>query len=265
MPELAEVEYYRKQWDAGFGKKVTKILLHGEKRIFRGTDIKGMERLLPGAMLLESKASGKQMVFRFSKNLWLGLHLGMTGMLRVEAPGFVPQKHDHLVLCQKERTLVFKDMRQFGRVRFHQGKDAPEWWSQIPAALTSNEFTQGQMTDFLQRHGKLPVKAALLLQSGFPGVGNWMADEILWRAKIAPQLRSSKISGQRAQALWKSIRFVCRQAIRHVGPKFDDPPKDWLFHQRWSKAGRCPNHRVPLSRATVGGRTTAWCQLCQQE
>ena len=38
------------------------------------------------------------------------------------------------------------------------------------------------MEEFLARHPKLPMKAVLLLQPGFPGVGNWMADEILWRA-----------------------------------------------------------------------------------
>ena len=38
MPELAEVEYFRKRWDAGLGKRIVAVQLHGEKRIFRETD-----------------------------------------------------------------------------------------------------------------------------------------------------------------------------------------------------------------------------------
>jgi formamidopyrimidine-DNA glycosylase len=72
MPELAEVEYFRKSWDPGLGKKILRVLLHSEKRIFRGTDVALLERLLPGSTLLNSEASGKQMVFRFTKHLWLG-------------------------------------------------------------------------------------------------------------------------------------------------------------------------------------------------
>ena len=65
------------------------------------------------------------MLFVFSGGNWLGIHLGMTGKIRVEPANFRPDKHDHLALYQRERALVFTDSRQFGRVRFHHGsKDA---------------------------------------------------------------------------------------------------------------------------------------------
>src|SRR4051812_27897383 len=264
MPELAEVEYFRKRWDPGLGRKILRVLLHPEKRIFRGTDIGLMEKLLPGSTLLNSEASGKQMVFRFTKNLWIGLHLGMTGDMRIEKPDFQPAKHDHLVLLQKERALVFEDCRQFGRVRFAQSKAPPDWWASIPAALTSSGFTAKTMELFLQRHRKLPIKAGLLLQTGFPGVGNWMADEILWRARLDPHTRAGEVIGDKSRALWKQVRFVCQAAIHHIGTDWSDLPKGWLFHERWKKTGSCPKHRTPLKRETIGGRTTAWCARCQQ-
>ncbi|HUR44997.1 MAG TPA: DNA-formamidopyrimidine glycosylase family protein [Candidatus Saccharimonadales bacterium] len=264
MPELAEVEYSRKRWDPGMGQKVLKVLLHAEKRIFRGTDIKLLQSTLPGSTLLRSEAGGKQMVFQFSKGLWLGIHLGMTGEMRVEKSDYLPAKHDHLVLVQKKQALVLEDCRQFGRVRFANSKTPPEWWASIPKPLTSASFTAKSMEEFLQRHRKLPIKACLLLQNGFPGVGNWMADEILWRARLNPHVLSGSINGKRAQALWKQIRFVCQAAIRHIGDDWSDVPKNWLFHERWKKAGLCPRHQVPLRRETIGGRTTAWCAQCQE-
>jgi formamidopyrimidine-DNA glycosylase len=264
MPELAEVEYFRKRWDPGLGKKILRVLLHPEKRIFRGTDVGLLQKLLPGSTLVNSEASGKQMVFRFTKNLWLGLHLGMTGDMRVEKADFQPAKHDHLVLFQRDRALVFEDCRQFGRVRFAQSKAPPDWWSSIPPALTSEGFTTDTMEAFLQRHSKLPIKGALLLQTGFPGVGNWMADEILWRTGLDPRTSSGKVTGARARSLWSQIRFVCQAAIHHIGSDWSDLPRGWLFHERWSKDGSCPKHRSALKRETIGGRTTAWCPKCQK-
>ena len=127
MPELAEVDYYRKQWHQGLGAKIETVQLHPSTRIFRGTAPAALRKALCGACLLSSETHGKQMLFRFSNNLWLGLHLGMTGKLRTEEPGFPPGKHDHLVLYQERRALVFSDARQFGRVRFHQGAEPPAW------------------------------------------------------------------------------------------------------------------------------------------
>jgi formamidopyrimidine-DNA glycosylase len=264
MPELAEVEYYRKQWNAGLGAKVLAIELHADKRIFRGTDTVTMQRDLPGSKLISSEARGKQMAFRFSNGKWLAIHLGMTGKLRVEPNNFIAGKHDHLVLRQKQRSLVFSDPRQFGRVLWFHDPGEPPWWSKIAPALTSSAFTGAVLMNALQRHRRLPIKATLLLQQHFPGVGNWMADEILWCAKMNPRTLSGDISGARVSALFKSIRFVCSGALKHVGEEFSDPPENWFFHVRWSAGGKCPRDGTKLKRDTIGGRTTAWCPKCQR-
>ncbi len=118
MPELAEVEFYRKEWDAGLRKKITRVELHAGKRVFRGLKEKRLVVALQGATYLGSEAQAKLMCFRFSGGVWLGIHLGMTGELRVEPASFTPAKHDHLVLRQKGRALVFSDPRQFGACIF---------------------------------------------------------------------------------------------------------------------------------------------------
>ena len=263
MPELAEVEYFRRQWDAGLRQRVQAVVLHGDKRIFRGTDVHALESKLPGAMLLSSEARAKQMLFRFSKGLWLGVHLGMTGRLHTQPPNFSPSRHDHLVLRQKAQALVFTDVRQFGRVLFHVGRKQPDWWTRIPPAVTSVDFTRERVRSFLQRRRRLAIKAALLVQSAFPGVGNWMADEILWRAHVDPRQHCGTLNPRQIAALWRAARKVCGDALASVGVDFSDPPKTWLFHERWKKGGRCPRDRVPLQNAQIGGRTTRWCGKCQ--
>ena len=265
MPELAEVEYFRRRWDIGVGREILEVTINSGKRIFRGNDLAALRRLLPGAKLLGSESRGKQMLFRFSRNAWLGVHLGMTGELRHESLASAPGKHDHLILRQARQSLVFGDPRQFGRVLFHQGADAPEWWSKLPPALTSPEFTVKRMQEFLQRRGRSPIKGVLLRQEFFIGIGNWMADEILWRAKIHPRRPAGRLSTAEARAIWRATRFVCAGALRIVAKDYSDPPPSWLFRHRWESGGRCPKDDSDLARATIGGRTTAWCPQCQPE
>ena len=263
MPELAEVDFFRRQWNPGIGAVVRGVSLHAGCRLFRGPPTRVLTRRLNGATLLESTAHGKQMLFRFSGGAWLGVHLGMTGALRVEPRGFVPGRHDHLVLVQSGRSLAFADPRQFGRVRFHVGPGEPEWWRDLPPSLTSPEFTLDRLTAFLQRHARAPIKAVLLSQEGFPGVGNWMADEILWRARLHPRLRAARVGSKSRAELWRAVRLVCKGALRFVAGDYSDPPTSWLFPHRWAAGGRCPRHQVILERATIAGRTTAWCARCQ--
>lgn len=263
MPELAEVEHHRRRWDAGLGHRVVGVELHQGKRIFRGIDPDALRSALHGAKLVRSEARGKQMLFQFSKDGWLGVHLGMTGELRIERPEFPPGKHDHLVLCQRERTLIFSDARLFGRVLFHRGKTAPAWWTKIPPALTSDAFTVADLKSFLSRRSRAPIKGVLLMQERFPGVGNWMADEILWRMGLHPQTPAGRLADFETKKLWQTIRWVCRGALRIVAKDYSDPPATWLFPHRWEKGGCCPKHGSKVDRATIGGRTTAWCPKCQ--
>jgi formamidopyrimidine-DNA glycosylase len=263
MPELAEVEWFRKQWDIGRGHDIVDLSLHAHNRVFRGTKTRGLRKHLVGTKLERSIAHGKRMLFRFSGDNWLGIHLGMTGKIRVEDPGFRPTKHDHLVLCQRKRALIFTDSRQFGRVRFHHGPGEPDWWKSPAPEIVSRDFDQRFVDQFLDRHRKAPIKAALLMQNGFPGIGNWMADEILWRARILPAKRTGKlIAGERA-AIFHAIKFVVKKSLETLGKDFSDPPGGWLIHQKWKRNGLCPKHRTPLGHATIAGRTTAWCARCQ--
>ena len=271
MPELAEVEFYRKQWQCGLNQKILAVELHTEARVLRGADTEALRTTLTGSVLRSSEAHGKQMFFRFSRHGWLGLHLGMSGQLRVEPPGHAPGRHDHLVLRQRRQSLVFADPRMLGMVRFHAGQTTPPWRANLPAPILSNQFTRDAMARFLSRHGRQPLKAVLLMQDGFPGVGNWMAAEILWQAALHPERRSDQLNPAEMKQLYRQVRFVCRQAMRTVGAgvgsvggEFGDPPATWLFHRRWRKGGNCPRDGSALSRAEIGGRTTCWCQSCQR-
>ncbi len=295
MPELAEVEYLRKVWNPGLGQRILKVRLHADAKVFRDTSAAHMRRCLVGTTLQSSEAAAKQMLFRLeapsglleagdvharhvarqarkppyrsnetttrlraSGGAWLGIHLGMTGHLSVHPAGHVQGRHDHLVLDQAKQCLVFSDARMFGRIQFSEGSDPPDWWTSLAPPILSKHFTVEAVASFLVRRARTPIKTVLLMQERFPGVGNWMADEILWRAAIHPRRVAGSLGPAEIRTLHRETRHVCDRALKTIGETFADPPKTWLFPHRWADGGRCPRTGVRLVREDIGGRTTCW-------
>jgi formamidopyrimidine-DNA glycosylase len=273
MPELAEVEFYRKRWaQVATGDRVRRVLTHDTKRLLRHVDGPLLRRSLTGATLESSATAAKQMLFRFSGGAWLGIHLGMSGELTVAPATYRPGKHDHLVLLTARHALVFTDPRMFGSVEFQVGREPPAWWTSIAPAILSEAFTADAVADFLRRRARAPIKAVLLMQERFPGIGNWMADEVLWRAGIHPARRSGSLRPSEVRTLWRECRRVCRQALAAIAGRGRQLPADlnvgipssWLFLHRWRPGGTCPRSGKPLAHATIGGRTTCWSPARQK-
>ncbi len=264
MPELAEVEYFRRRWNPGVGRKVKKAFLNPKARIGRDVEVKAMTKALVGAKLIESLAAAKQMAFRFTHGAWLGVHLGMTGRLEAGDAAREPTPYDHFKLTMSGgKELIFVDPRQFGRVLFWQGVGVPPWWSKIPPAILSPEFTIGTVEVFLRRRARAPIKSVLLMQERFPGIGNWMADEVLWRAGFHPKAKAGDFGPKSLRKLHATLRAVCADALKVIGKDWSDPPESWLFNHRWKDGGNCPRSKQPLIREVVGGRTTCWSPLRQ--
>jgi len=258
MPELAEVEYFRKRWDVGLNDPIIGVELHRQARVFRACDVDLLVLRLKGKQLISSEAAAKQMLFRIDPDGWLGIHLGMTGELSVQPVQHPPRRSDHLILRQKSRSLVFSDPRMFGQILFDRGPTPPSWWTRIPPALLSDGFRHEDLAAFLLRHPRAPIKSLLLRQERFPGIGNWMADEILWRAAIHPKQTAGSLTSRSIRTLYREIRWVCRRALATIGVTMQDPPSSWLFPHRWSDGGHCPRTCTPLIREDIGGRTTCW-------
>ena len=263
MPELAEVEYFRKKWNVGLAHKIVSIHLQPKKRVFRQTSTTLLTRKIRGRSFRSSHAHGKQMLFRFGSDAWLGIHLGMTGRLLAASSLHRPSSSDHLILRTASHSLIFRDPRLFGRVRFAVSPRPPSWWSSLPPPIQSPKFTVPYLRKICARRARSPLKALLLMQQFFPGIGNWMADEILWQTKLCPRTLSGVLSSASIAQLHQRLRQICRTSLRLIGHDYSDPPKTWLYRHRWRSGGYCPRCQRRLSRAPIGGRTTCWCPACQ--
>ena len=116
----------------------------------------------------------------------------------------------------------------------------------------------------LMRGRSAPIKAVLLDQSVAAGVGNWIADEVLYQAGVDPRRRASTLTQAELRRVRDRIRSVVATAVRYNSDS-DRFPRRWLFHDRWGKKALAMTSRGErILYATVGGRTTAWVPTVQR-
>ena len=108
------------------------------------------------------------------------------------------------------------------------------------------------------------IKSVLLDQSVAAGVGNWMADEMLYRAKIHPEVKASDLNEETLMNLREAMFEVTNVAVENNADsrRF---PSDWLFHNRWGKNQNAKMaNGEKISFCEVGGRTTAFVATKQK-
>jgi formamidopyrimidine-DNA glycosylase len=123
-------------------------------------------------------------------------------------------------------------------------------------AVSRREF------DDLLSRSRRTLKALLIDQTALAGLGNLLADEILWRAGIDPRHPASELTPEQRARLYDQMRRVLRAS---VGARRVPPRRSWLTGVRDDPDARCPRCGTPLRRHRVGGRTTVWCPQCQPE
>ena len=102
-----------------------------------------------------------------------------------------------------------------------------------------------------------PLKARLLDQNAISGIGNLLADEVLWQSAISPSRRAKTLDVDEADELRRVLRRCTRAAIRKGGVHTGE-----IIPFRHADAS-CPRCGAPMKRGTVGGRTTWWCSTEQ--
>jgi len=260
MPELAEVYYHSSRWKASAKERFNLAWWHPKTRCCRTLDARELERSVKDLELLAGYTHGKRMLFSFSGGVFLEVHLGMTGSLHREDRTYEEGRYDHFAIRSIKSVLVFRDPRQFGKVALHCTRDGtlPLWWRELPPQPQTEAFTRERFDAMLARRKGSVLKPLLLQQELFPGVGNWMSDEILWRARLKPDRRLSSLSSAEREQLFLKTKWVCAKAIEIIGKDYSDPPRSWLFLHRWKDGGVCPVSKKELRRDSIGGRTTCW-------
>jgi formamidopyrimidine-DNA glycosylase len=224
-----------------------------------------------GRTLLQSCRKGKQMYWLLSgPGLQPTLHLGMTGWVSIEGQGKTefmryavdtanwPPKFTKAEFTFSDGTrLAFTDPRRLARIKLVKDplKEAPV--SELAPDALLEMPDQAGFDKLLQRN--VPIKALLLDQNGFlAGIGNYLADEVLYQSAIHPETAAWALRPAESAALRSNLIAIIKHAVK-VNAESDKFPKSWLFHYRWGKGkGKAVDHEGRnITFVTVGGRTSA--------
>jgi formamidopyrimidine-DNA glycosylase len=246
MPELPEVERARQAIERVLGREIVAVD-DRDTYVCRPHAPGEIAAALRGHRLLRAHRRGK-FLWVESTGPVLGLHLGMSGRIDVDAPPAANGWDRFAIAFAGGGRLALNDPRRLGRVLLepdfsHVGPDAAE---------VSREAFRRRVG-----RGTAPIKARLLDQGVVAGIGNLLADEGLWRARLSPRRPAGELSVEELDRLRRELRAAVRSAIR-LGAAYTGR----LIPER-RDGGRCPRCGSVLARGVVGGRTTYWCPTDQ--
>lgn len=259
MPELPDVEGFRAVLaEHGTGRRVQHVEVE-DSGVLRDVSASQLKTSLRGRRFSEPQRHGKWLIARTDGPALL-MHFGMTGSLRWAEPGEGLHRHDRVVFAVDDGELRFRDMRKLqGITLARRPAEIERVLGELgPDALDVGREEFGRV--LTARSGRQSVKAALIDQSVIAGLGNLLADEILWRARIHPRRPARELSAAEIARVHGQMRKVLRAAVP-AGLVPGSP--GWLTGRRNSEHGQCPRCGTELERDQVAGRTTIVCPNCQ--
>lgn len=259
MPEILEVEHYRQLAELGLHRKIAKVWMVDGRYGRGGTTPRRLRDALSGRSFSTARRRGKLMLLDTDGGPTLGVRFGMTGGVVVDeterldrlryGPGvFGSQWVRASFTFDDGGFMSFHDPRRFGSLEL-----APDESRLGPDALTVTRTELAQALSVRPGHGAVaPLKARLMDQERVAGIGNLLADEMLWRSGLDPRRRDA-LSDEELTRLHKNVRSTLRQ----LGTRGGSHTGDLMEERRVD--GHCPLDGTPLQRASVGGRTSFWC------
>jgi formamidopyrimidine-DNA glycosylase len=274
MPELPEVETVRRQLAGSLTGLAFVAVERTEPAMLIDCTATEVVAGLPGRRVKSVERLGKFIVVTLSAEVFLTLHLGMTGQLLVD-PREDPGPHTRFLFRLKNprghgTTLEFRDARKFGRLHLTTGGPPARLGALGPDAWLGS-WDAGYLAGRL--HGrKVALKAFLLDQRHLAGIGNIYADEILWWTGLSPLRQSGSLTAGEVGRLSGEIRRRLDEGVRLLGCSLSDfvdtagQPgefQDWL--QAYGRQGQaCSRCGGTFVRVVIGGRGTAYCPGCQR-
>jgi formamidopyrimidine-DNA glycosylase len=263
VPELPDVEGFRRVLaEHAAGRTIRRVDVL-DRGVLRGIAPRRFAERVRGRRFDEPTRHGKWLIVPMRAGPVLLAHFGMTGSL-VWSPdgsrGTERQRYDRVVFVLSGGELRYRDMRKLQGLRLAADDgEVEETLADVgPDALA---VTRGQLCDLLGGKRR-QVKPALVDQSVLAGLGNLLADEILWHARIHPRRRCASLTDDELAQLHRSMRSVLR---RSLGAERVPPRPSWLTGHRDDRPGTCPRCGATLAHGRTGGRGTTWCPRCQPD
>lgn len=254
MPELPDVEGFRRVVaEHGTGRRIVDVRV-ADSGVLHGVGPERLRAALVGRTFREPGRRGKWLIMPLSDRPLVLLHFGMTGSISWNAQ---PHRHDRVTFVLAGGELRYRDTRKLRGLWLAADRDAAD---RLLAGVGTDAMTITKEEFAAVITARRQVKATLLDQSAVAGLGNLLADEICWRARVRPRRRGEDLTPAERDGLHRAMRRVLRGAI----PAGRVPGRrSWLTGRRDDPDPVCPRCGTRLRRGRAAGRGTVWCPRCQ--
>ncbi|XP_076906577.1 formamidopyrimidine-DNA glycosylase-like isoform X2 [Bidens hawaiensis] len=276
MPELPEVEAARRAIAENcIGKRIKRCVVADDTKVIDGVSRGDFEASLTGKTIVAAHRKGKNMWIQLDSPPFPSFQFGMAGAIYIKGVAVTkykrsavsdtdewPSKYSKVFIeLDDGLELSFTDKRRFAKVRLLKNPAIVAPISELGPDALLEPMTEDELFKALSKK-KIAIKALLLDQSFISGVGNWIADEVLYQAKIHPLQSAASISKEGCAALHKSLKEVIEHSVE-VDADSSRFPADWLFHSRWGKKpGKINGKAIDFIKA--GSRTSAYVPELQK-
>jgi formamidopyrimidine-DNA glycosylase len=253
-----------------------------------GSSATAFQKAVEGKKVIGAGQQGKYFYMTLSSPPHAVMHLGMTGWIKfsAEETGYYKQAKESktveewppkymkfLLKCEPEKVdgekrdaleVAFIDARRLARIRLVDceaskiRQESPLKENGPDPVIDKDRLTVDFLTKLLRKK-KVPIKALLLDQANISGVGNWVADEILYQARIHPEQYSNTFDDEQIKRIHDNLIGVCTTACELLADS-SRFPENWLMKYRWDKGKKDANvlpNGAKIVHLQVGGRTSA--------
>ena len=289
MPELPEVEVVKRS----LANKVQNLIIK-EVRIndgrLRYRINKNEIRKIVGLRLTKIERRAKFLLFFFSKNTIMLVHLGMTGKFFFVNSKNVKhktsfyyninknkdKKHDRVIFfLEKNQKLIYNDVRKFGFIKIFNKKNLNNnlHLNNLGPEPLKKNFNHSYFEQYLKGR-KRAVKDILMDQQFVSGLGNIYVNEILFLSKIKPTRKVEKLKDYEIKKIIYSTKKILKHSIKSGGSSIKDFSSSngkkgsfqQYFHVYGKKGDRCSNANCDskIIKINISNRSTFFCSKCQK-
>ncbi len=274
MPELPEVETTRRGLEPYLqGHRIVEAESRRARMLRRQPRQRDFADRLRGRWVGRLGRRGKFILIDVEGDLTWVIHLGMSGRMQVAEHGEPEAPHTNVVVRTADREIRFVDPRTFGFMAVL----TPEEYDDSPLVeLGPDALTDLPRAPALAKRfaGRRPaIKTLLLDQRILAGIGNIYADEVLFRARVAPHREGGSLSPGEISAIRAAIRPVLEAGLKYGGTSLSDlayllpDGRTGEYVERLKAYGRedlpCLRCGTPIRRSVIGQRSSYWCPTCQ--
>lgn len=267
MPELPDVELYLYALQPRIVNRYLDRVRLGNPFVVRSMEPPASA--LEGRQVEDLRRVGKRLVFHFSDDLFMVLHLMIAGRLRWRERGAtIPAKVGLAAFDFDEGTLLLTEAGARRQASIHIVRGADEVSSHDPGGIEVLDVDLPTFARHLLRENHT-LKRALTDPRIFSGIGNAYSDEILHAARLSPMKLTSTMSDQEIQTLYRATVETLRMWIHRLqeesGDKF--PEKVTAFRPEMAVHGKygkpCPVCGSPIQRVVYARNEANYCSQCQ--